>query len=388
MFTEEERAKWRKMFKQWKETGESPWDAGIRKEQPDATTVQRQEPVQPIKRSIRKSVVPQSWVEKKQKEQPAVQQGKNYNQRRVQEEQQRKTWRSDVADELHGAGEGALFASNFIPFGGELFAGGRALFNNAKSYLLHPFYKTVYHGSPIPFNIKNAWTATSNDLGLHVTPNKLTSIEAARAGTDKPGFVYKLRIPKEDAQTIDIGNNGIGHLYQDLFMDARINENPAGFEPSAFYDTTPGDIYRFNILKEAGANPSLTDATHLQTQNPVYIDLRKQFSKLTPRQHRIADRLVDRHKQLMSEEGYVPGRNNIKKEINQEANDLLRSAGYKVIKYHNANPYEGGGGTAYMVTDPSVIDVMQNVPKEFYAPFIGSFSGYGTNKLIQRMNSE
>ena len=52
MYSEEERAKWRKMFRQWKETGESPWDAGIRKEQPDATTVQRQEPVQPIKRNF------------------------------------------------------------------------------------------------------------------------------------------------------------------------------------------------------------------------------------------------------------------------------------------------------------------------------------------------
>ena len=52
MYTEEEHAKWRRMFKQWKETGESPWSAGIRKEQPDATTVQRQEPVQPIKRDF------------------------------------------------------------------------------------------------------------------------------------------------------------------------------------------------------------------------------------------------------------------------------------------------------------------------------------------------
>lgn len=32
MYTDEERAKWRRMFKQWKETGESPWSAGIRKE--------------------------------------------------------------------------------------------------------------------------------------------------------------------------------------------------------------------------------------------------------------------------------------------------------------------------------------------------------------------
>ena len=40
----------------------------------------------------------------------------------------------------------------------------------------------------------------------------------------------------------------------------------------------------------------------------------------------------------------------------------MSKSGYKVIKYHNANPYEGGG-TAYMITDPSVMDVIPNMPK-------------------------
>lgn len=51
MFTEEERAKWRQLVARWK-AGEKVFDAGKRIEKTDATTVQRQEPVQPIKRNF------------------------------------------------------------------------------------------------------------------------------------------------------------------------------------------------------------------------------------------------------------------------------------------------------------------------------------------------
>lgn len=51
MFTEEERAKWRQLVARWK-AGEKVFDAGKRVEKTDATTVQRQEPVQPIKRNF------------------------------------------------------------------------------------------------------------------------------------------------------------------------------------------------------------------------------------------------------------------------------------------------------------------------------------------------
>lgn len=51
MYTEEERAKWRELVARWK-AGEKVFDAGKRIENTDATTVQRQEPVQPIKRNF------------------------------------------------------------------------------------------------------------------------------------------------------------------------------------------------------------------------------------------------------------------------------------------------------------------------------------------------
>ena len=78
MFTEEERAKWRQLVARWK-AGEKVFDAGKRIEKTDATTVQRQEPVQPIKRQVTKSpVVPESWVEKQQQSKPTVKSGNTY----------------------------------------------------------------------------------------------------------------------------------------------------------------------------------------------------------------------------------------------------------------------------------------------------------------------
>ena len=51
MYTEEERAKWRERFARWR-NGEQVYDAGKIVEKSDNTSVQRQEPVQPIKRNF------------------------------------------------------------------------------------------------------------------------------------------------------------------------------------------------------------------------------------------------------------------------------------------------------------------------------------------------
>ena len=381
MYTEEERAKWRRMFKQWKETGESPWSAGIRKEQPDATTVQRQEPVQPIKREYGKVVDP-NLVERKQQQQPTIKQGKDYTQRRIEEETNKRTWLSDAADIAHGAGEGALFASNFVPFAGEVFSGGRALFNNARSYLLHPSYKTVYHGSPRPFDIKNAWTATQSDLGFHVAENKATADIMKEHG----GVVYKLRIPKEDTQTIDLGRNGANHLSEFFHMKASPKE-----EYYNFYDTTPGDDFRIKMISDAGGFPS-TDQSNIKLylENPVDLNIRKiAFPNIKMKDQVEADNIVRTYNSLFDNMAPLRRNPNLEqiKQQNQLAADLLSRNGYKVIKYHNANPYEGGG-TAYMITDPSVMDIMQKVPTGGYPAFLGSFGEYGTDKLIQTMKSE
>lgn len=77
----------------------------FKEEKADATTVNKPMIVLPVKRIFTKSVVPKNWVEKKQKEQPVVQQGKNYTQRRVEEET--KHVPNEVYSVLQGIGMGA-----------------------------------------------------------------------------------------------------------------------------------------------------------------------------------------------------------------------------------------------------------------------------------------
>lgn len=76
MYSEEERAKWKELVARWK-AGEKVFDAGKRVEKTDATTVQRQEPVQPIKRQYGKVIDPK-LVERKQQQQPVIKQGNTY----------------------------------------------------------------------------------------------------------------------------------------------------------------------------------------------------------------------------------------------------------------------------------------------------------------------
>ena len=378
MFTEKERAKWRERVARGR-NGEQVYNAGKIIEKSDNTSVQKQEPVQPIKREYGKVVDP-NLVERKQQQQPTIKQGKDYTQRRIEEETNKRTWLSDAADIAHGAGEGALFASNFVPFAGEFFAGGRALLNNAKSYLTHPFYKTVYHGSPYPFDIKNAWTATANDIGLHAAENKMTA-DIMKDG----GVVYKLRIPKENTETIDIGMNGARQLSTNFEMGARPNIN--GYFSGNYYDTSVGDNLRIKMIRDAGGNPTVIN-DRLFTENPVRLNIRDTaYPNLTTEQKDIAGQIS---RMSWANTDAITGRYIspvVQKQLNQKANDLLSNAGYKVIKYHNANPFEGGG-TAYMITDPSVMDVIQKVPTGSYPGFLGSFGGYGANKLIQTMKSE
>lgn len=377
MYTEEERAKWRERVARWR-NGEQVYDAGKIVEKSDNTSVNKEPVVQPIKREYGKVVDP-NLVERKQQQQPTIKQGKDYTQRRIEEETNKRTWLSDAADIAHGAGEGALFASNFVPFAGEMFSGGRALMNNLRSYLLHPNYKTVYHGSPYPFDIKNAWNATSNDIGLHVAENKMTA-DIMKDG----GVTYKLRIPKENTQTIDIGRNGANQLSESYYMKARPKE---GYE--SYYDTSVGDDFRINAIHSAGGQPSINqEHTKLYLENPVNINIRKlAFPNIKMKDQVEADNILRSYNALFDAYTGLPLNFKMVKQYNQQAADLLSRNGYKVIKYHNANPFEGGG-TAYMITDPSVMDVIQKVPTGSYPGFLGSFGGYGANKLIQTMKSE
>ena len=276
-----------------------------------------------------------------------------WTKQRVAEESNKRTWLSDAADVSHAIGEGAMLASNFVPFEGQLVEGANWLGALAKSYIKHPNYITAYHGSPYPFDVKNAWTATWNDLGLHVGPKKTATTMAERGGV-----VYKLRIPKEDTQTIDVGQNGVKQLSDNFFMPAQSRQFP-----ERYYDTTPGDDFRIQLLKEAGAEPYVKDAYKLYTENTVMLPLRSKVYPNIPEKY-MRDVHELRRQALMNEDGITmrPIDRDLQIKLNQRANDILKDSGYKVIKYHNSNPFEGGGD-AYMITDPSIIDVIPNTPK-------------------------
>lgn len=89
----------------------------------------------------------------------------------------------------------------------------------------YPDYTTYYHGSPVEFNINDAYMGTEEDIGLHVA--KSPSIPREMAGKD--GIVYKLLAPKESATTLDINAN-----------DARLLSTDYKFE-SGKYFVSPKD---------------------------------------------------------------------------------------------------------------------------------------------------
>ena len=69
--------------------------------------------------------------------------------------------------------------------------------------------------------------------------------------------------------------------------------------------------------------------------------------------------------------------------LNEEGAKLLSDNGFKVLKYHNANPFELGGD-AYMITDPSIIEIIENTPnlKPLLYPGVNS-TFYEYNKNIK-----
>lgn len=89
-----------------------------------------------------------------------------------------------------------------------------------KSYLQHPTWTTYYHGSPTPFNIKEAHMGTANDTGLHATKNKAVAKNFKE--NNPSGIVYKFRAPKHKATTSDFGSNDVpSHLSINYILDER-----------------------------------------------------------------------------------------------------------------------------------------------------------------------
>lgn len=205
----------------------------------------------------------------------------------------------------------------------------------------HPTWQKIYHGSPFRFSWKEAKPYSKANIGLHVSPNKKVAESFSNNIID--GYA-----PKPKRETIDIGFNNYKLLNDKYKFIAR----PKGGYDS--YPTVLPDTKRFNMLKEAGANPSITlegksilrgDQYIMNTENPAILNLRKNL-KLSKQANVQADKIMEKSKAIF------PNKDEI---LNKEATELLSKDGIKTIKYHNVYATEGGGGESWILTDPSIV---------------------------------
>ena len=211
-------------------------------------------------------------------------------------------------------------------------------------FLKNPQATKVYHGvrSGNKFNIKDAKTASPMNIGLHVTPNK----NIAKAFNKD--VILEAYIPKHNIETIDIGFNDYNLLSNKKVFPKR----PKG--SGSFYDNAGKNEFQVQLLKKHGAEPSINDYwgnSVLNTEKDVIIPLRKETWKHIPRK---ADDAAENLLLDISTTSPTEFTKEKAIQFNQRANDIFSNNNVKVIKYNNVNPYEGGGGVSYIVTDPSV----------------------------------
>lgn len=240
--------------------------------------------------------------------------------------------------------------------------------SNVTKYITHPSYKTYYHGSPHPFDIKNFYTGTAHDVGLHVGDKNIATSQAnwGRSG----GTVYKIRAPKPNAETIDIWANNYRHLLESLKFEAAPYKGD-NFIPLRSYQSYPGDRLRIKLLREQGVQPYFKE-NNMYTDKSASLNLRKQFPNIVEKFQKEADDILSEVAPYENSAGpdWWNSFPNKAAEINIKTADLLSKAGYKTVKYVNANsverPYNLDQKTpyySYFITDPKVIQVMQPWPK-------------------------
>lgn len=228
---------------------------------------------------------------------------------------------------------------------------------NLVAKLRHPTYKKYYHGTSADFNIKDARMGSTTNLGLHAsgTPKIAEDMKMHNVGTNP--HVKEFYAPKPSTESIDTWNNGI----EQLSTDYEIKHLNQDFGPSG-YDAAGNNKRLFGLIKDAGGEPYMVEGTSspkYNVKNDVTLNLRE---KVYPK---VKDPKVD---QLIKEFRSILQNNNVLSrsflpieqqariaKINAEAAKILSDNGYKVVKYNNVAPLEGGGGSSYIITDPSVI---------------------------------
>lgn len=236
-------------------------------------------------------------------------------------------------------------------------------------------YQKIYHGSPNKFSWKNARPYSHGNVGIHVTPKK----EISKFFQKSDGHLMEGYIKKNaNMETIDISDNDFRWLSNDF----KYPKNPV--EKGGYHYTTPDDKLRWKLFEKHGANPTLDlSKTQLNTTNDISIPLRNETVRLSSKAATAADDIVSRGNQLFNDLGKLPESEfwKTRTQLNKEAAQLLSDEGYKIIKYENVNPIEGGGGLSYAITDPSVIKTFDFNFKGF--PYYTGAYATSRNKITE-----
>ena len=228
---------------------------------------------------------------------------------------------------------------------------------NLVAKLRHPTYKKYYHGTSADFNIKDARMGSTTNLGLHAsgTPKIAEDMKMHNVGTNP--HVKEFYAPKPSAESIDTWNNGI----EQLSTDYEIKHLNQDFGPRG-YDAAGNNKKLFNLIKDAGGEPYMVEGTSspkYNVKNDVTLNLREQvYPKVKDPK---VDQLIKEFRSILQNNkvlsrSFLPIEEQARlTKINAEAAKILSDNGYKVVKYNNVSPLEGGGGSSYIITDPSVI---------------------------------
>ena len=189
-------------------------------------------------------------------------------------------------------------------------------------FLKNPEAVKVYHGNKrgIKFPLQEARTASVTDIGVHVSPNRNIAETMDYTGNNA---IMEAWIPKHNMETLDLGANDYNLLSNDVY-----------------FPYIPITKLEKELTKNGNRGIKLRDNTW------------KMNSKLAEK----ANKLVEEGKSrdLSKDKDYASKA----LRVNSETAKFFSDNGKKVIKYNNR--IEGGGGTSYIITDPSVFYNPQN----------------------------
>lgn len=116
----------------------------------------------------------------------------------------------------------------------------------------------------------------------------------------------------------------------------------------------------------------MTNQPLLNTEKDVVLPLRRESLKLSKDFNDKADDIIKKANTF--EFGIDQTEKAI--QLNKEATELLKNNGIKIIKYWNNNPYEGGGGVAYAITDPKIIKQFNYKINNYVGTGLGTMFGF------------